>query len=98
MAKVKSLLAFYCERCGCGVLDTDVGFDGENNLCRACVDKWTAEQVAYWRPLYDAEVAAGLHDPKSDADFDAQVRRTYERFSILEADMEKGKTDDPRSN
>jgi hypothetical protein len=64
MGRVKDMILFNCEECGRAVLDDEVGFDGENNLCTECVDKWTAEQVAYWRPLYDAEVAAGIHNPK----------------------------------
>lgn len=84
MGRVKDMILFNCEECGNAVLDDDVGFDGENNLCPACVDKWTAEQIIHWRPLYKGEVAAGLHDPKTGADFDTRVKRTHELFSILE--------------
>jgi len=60
-------IAFLCELCGAPVHeDEEVGPCFENNHCTKCVDEWTAKQVAYWRPLYDAEVAAGIHDPKGN--------------------------------
>lgn len=55
---------FRCERCETLVHEEEVGFDGENNHCPKCVEEWAAEQNAYWRPLYDGEVQAGLHDPE----------------------------------
>jgi hypothetical protein len=59
-------ILFLCERCDRPVHEDDHGFDGENNLCATCVDEWTEKQARYWRPLYDAEVAAGIHDPKGE--------------------------------
>ena len=38
-------------------------YDGENGICETCHDAWFASELAYWKPLYDGEVAAGLHDP-----------------------------------
>jgi hypothetical protein len=68
MGRVKDMILFRCERCERSVLDGEVGFDGENNFCVVCVDEWTEKQIAYWRPLYDAEVRAGIHNPKGDND------------------------------
>jgi hypothetical protein len=68
MGRVKDMILFHCERCERSVLDGEVGFDGENNLCVVCVDEWTEKQIAYWRPLYGAEVRAGIHNPKGDND------------------------------
>jgi hypothetical protein len=68
MGRVKDMILFNCERCDSAVLDDDVGFDGENNLCCACVDEWTEKQISYWRPLYDAEERAGIHNPKGEDD------------------------------
>jgi hypothetical protein len=57
-------ILFLCERCEAPVHEDDIGFDGENGHCPDCVSDWNSEQIAYWKPLYDAEVAAGLHDPE----------------------------------
>lgn len=63
-----SKFLFTCELCWSAVFDDEVGFDGENCRCRDCVEYWTKDQVAYWKPLYDAEVAAGIHNPKGGND------------------------------
>lgn len=38
----------------------DERYDGENELCEACVDAWEKEQKAYWYPLWLGEKKAGL--------------------------------------
>lgn len=62
-------ILFLCERCGSEVCEDDHGWESEGeDLCETCVDKWTKAQIAHWKPLYDAEVAAGIHDPKGNDD------------------------------
>ena len=60
---------FVCPRCSKYIdLDFDseeVYSDGENDdICMDCHDKRVQKEYAYWKPLYDAEVRAGLYDPK----------------------------------
>ena len=59
-------ILFLCERCGRAVGEDEIGWesDGGEDLCVECVDKWNKEQWAHWKPLYDGEVQAGLHDPE----------------------------------
>lgn len=44
-----------CEHCGKYVESVN-----EADMCEDCHDKWFQEQYAYWRPLYEGEVLAGL--------------------------------------
>lgn len=39
---------------------SDGVFDEAGYHCFDCYEKWFAEQVAYWKPLYKGEVLAGL--------------------------------------
>ena len=63
-------ILFLCEDCGAAVSENDWGWetDSGEDLCSACVAKWHKEQWAYWKPIYDAEVAAGIHNPKGNDD------------------------------
>ena len=38
----------------------------ENQICEPCLDKWHADQQAYWYPLYRGEVLAGIHRPEGE--------------------------------
>jgi len=48
-----------CDTCK-KVVSVDEIADFENGICEPCHDKWCAEQMAYWRPLYEGEKRAGL--------------------------------------
>lgn len=56
---------FVCPLCST-YIDTDfnsedVYDDGENDpICMDCHDERVAKEYAYWKPLYDGEVQAGL--------------------------------------
>ena len=45
--------------------DAEEIFDKENGICEVCHDKWFQAEYAYWRPLYDGEVLAGIHRPNT---------------------------------
>ena len=59
-------ILFLCEQCKAPVHEFDVGFDGENCICGDCAMIWALEEFEHWKPLYDGEVQAGLHDPKGN--------------------------------
>lgn len=50
-----------CDGCGEGVESLN-----EASQCEDCYDKWFAEQVRYWKPLYEGEKRAGLLGSKND--------------------------------
>lgn len=52
-------ILFHCEKCRQPVDDDNVGCF-ENNWCEACEDKRIAEEIAHFKPLYEAEKRAGL--------------------------------------
>ena len=39
--------------------------DRENEICVDCYEQWFQDECAYWRPLYDGEVLAGIHCPNT---------------------------------
>lgn len=47
-------ILFHCEKCQAPVDEDNVGC-WENNICEECNDKWCQEQMALYRPQYDAE-------------------------------------------
>lgn len=53
----------YCETCR-----REVESVNEADMCEDCHDAWLAKEEAYWRPLYEAEKAAGLLRPQSELD------------------------------
>jgi len=57
------MFKFNCSKCDEIVEDEDIVGCWENEWCEACARKWVDEQIAHYRPLYDAEKAAGLLQP-----------------------------------
>ena len=59
---------FVCPECAKHI-DTDfhtedVYSDGENDpICMDCREDYEKRQYAYWKPLYDGEVQAGIAGP-----------------------------------
>ena len=50
---------YFCDTCHESKhLDEMAHTDAE--ICEECHEKWFQEQIAYWKPLYDAEKRAGL--------------------------------------
>jgi len=62
---LESRVLFDCEECG-NPVTADEQYCGETNHCEACMDKWHAEQIAYWKPLYEGEKLAGLLPDRDD--------------------------------
>lgn len=44
-----------CEHCGEYVESVN-----EADMCDECHEQWFQKEYAYWKPLYDGEVLAGL--------------------------------------
>lgn len=60
-----------CDTCGNSVDEDEIGC-WENQQCNTCFDAWLAKEIAYWKPRYEAEKAAGLL--KGNADLAAELR------------------------
>lgn len=59
---------FVCPECAAQIdadlYAEDIYCDGENDpICMNCHDDRFAKEYAYWKPLYDAEVRAGIAGP-----------------------------------
>lgn len=55
-----NLEKYTCDTCK-QLFDYDEIMDRENCICETCHDKRCKEEYAYFKPIYDGEVLAGLH-------------------------------------
>ena len=61
-------ILFLCERCGRAVGEDEIGWesDGGEDICAECLMTQNQADYDHWKPLYDGEVQAGLHDPEGN--------------------------------
>jgi hypothetical protein len=75
---------FTCEECGVAVDNDNIGCL-ENNWCDQCMDAWCEAQIKFWRPIWRAEKAAGIH--LSRKEYQAQLRDAGRGHLVRDEDM-----------